>query len=116
MCLAKAPRPGRYPAIPALILALLSAPALIAQSRQSIPPSEDLEGSPLYHVLPKDQIQAIFQPEFVSGAEADAQMTPEEPILGVFDGRNARAYSIWQLDHHEVVDDRLGDVPIAVTW
>ena len=81
-----------------------------------MPPSEDIDGSPMYKVLAKDTIPAIYAPEFVSGAEADAQMVPHEPILGVFDGINARAYSIWQLDHHEVVDDTLGSVPIAATW
>ena len=85
-------------------------------SRRPNPPSEDIDGSPMYKVLPKDQIPAIYEPQFVSGAEADAQMLPHEPILGVFDGVSARAYSLWQLDHHEVVDDMLGSVPIAATW
>jgi hypothetical protein len=34
----------------------------------------------------------------------------------VFDGTVAKAYSLWQLDHHEIVNDTLGDVPIATTW
>jgi hypothetical protein len=70
----------------------------------------------MYIVLPRDEIPALFEPEFLHGEEADAQMEPDEPILGVFDGVNARAYSVWQLDQHEVVDDMLGNVPIAATW
>ena len=39
-----------------------------------------------------------------------------EPILGVHDGQRARAYPLWYLDTHEIVNDMLGDVPIAATW
>ena len=28
----------------------------------------------------------------------------------------ARAYSAWHLDHHEIVNDRIGKTAIAVTW
>jgi hypothetical protein len=38
-------------------------------------------------------------------------------VLGVFDGQVAKAYSIWLLDRHEVVNDSLPHLgPIAVTW
>ena len=86
------------------------------QEERPPPPSNDIQGSPLFHVLAKDEIQAVFDPEFVSGEEADAQMRPDEPILGVFNGTAAHAYSVWQLEDHEVVDDVLGDTPIAATW
>ena len=37
-------------------------------------------------------------------------------IIGVVLDGEARAYSIWHLDRHEVVNDRLGETPIAATW
>jgi hypothetical protein len=67
-------------------------------------------------VLPPDAIPAIDNPQFVPVAEADGFMRPDEPVLGVTDGKLAKAYSIWQLNHHEIVNDRLGSLALAVTW
>ena len=100
----------------ALLLAFAVSPVVAQERDTSSMPKKDIDGSPMYIVLPRDQIPAVFEPEFLHGEEADAQMKPDEPILGVFDGVNARAYSLWQLERHEVVDDMLGDVPIAATW
>lgn len=77
--------------------------------------TEDLRGSPLYIVLEPEAIPSIDEPRFVSAAEATF-LQEDEPVLGVFDGNVAKAYSIWQLDHHEIVNDMLGDTPIAATW
>lgn len=78
-------------------------------------PTEDLRGSPLYKVLERDAIPAIDEPRFVPAAAASF-MKEDEPILGVRDGQAAKAYSLWLLDHHEIVNDTLGDRPIAATW
>jgi hypothetical protein len=75
-----------------------------------------VDGSPIITVLPTDAIPAIDAPTFVSAREADRMMQPDEPILGVTDGKVAKAYSLWQLNHHEIVNDQLGTLPIAVTW
>lgn len=40
----------------------------------------------------------------------------DEPVLGVRRGTVARAYSLWQLNHHEIVNDQVGDLPLAITW
>jgi hypothetical protein len=74
------------------------------------------EGDPMYSVLPPNQIPAIMTPRFVSGEEAQAQMSPAEPILGVTIDGKARAYSLWQLDSHELVNDTLSGVAIAAVW
>lgn len=69
-------------------------------------------------VLPEDAIPALTSPVFVSGAEADRLMDDDEPVLGLVDPvtGQAKAYSLWHLDAHEIVNDRLGKQPIAVTW
>jgi len=73
-------------------------------------------GDEVYQVLPLGAIPAIDDPAFVSGEAANAQMRPEEPVLGiVVDGR-ARAYSLWQLDAHEIVNDEIAGTAIAATW
>lgn len=75
-----------------------------------------VDGSPIITVLPKDAIPAIDNPKFVSAEEADRVMTLDEPVLGMTDGNVAKAYSLWQLNHHEIVNDRIGTLPVAVTW
>jgi hypothetical protein len=75
-----------------------------------------VEGAPLYSVLPLDAIPSIDQPRFVSVSEARAFMHPDEPVLGVVSGDEARCYSTWLLEGHEIVNDSLGGVPIAATW
>ena len=73
-------------------------------------------GDDVYQVLPLGAIPAIDEPEFVTGEAADAQMKPEEPVLGVVIGDTARAYSLWQLDGHELVNDSIEGTAIAATW
>jgi hypothetical protein len=74
------------------------------------------DGDSMFAVLPLDAIPAIREPEFLSGKEADAQMSPEEPVIGIVLDGEARAYSMWQLDSHEIVNDRVGEKAFAVTW
>jgi hypothetical protein len=67
-------------------------------------------------VLPQDAIPAIFDPQFVSAAEADAQLAPEGLVLGVSVEGDHRAYGVAFLSGHEVVNDVIGGRPLAVTW
>ena len=78
--------------------------------------TEMVDGSPIITVLPTDAIPAIDNPKFVSATEGNRVMQPEEPVLGVTDGKVAKAYSLWQLNHHEIVNDQIGSLPLAVTW
>ncbi len=89
--------------------------ALVARAAFAADP-EVVQGSPILTVLPLDAIPAIDNPKYVPVAEADRFMRPDEPILGITDGKVAKAYSTWQLNHHEIVNDALGDLPLAVTW
>jgi len=75
-----------------------------------------VDGDDVYQVLPVGKIPAIDDPEFVRGAEADAQMKSNEPVLGVVVDGDARAYSLWQLDAHEIVNDEIRGTAIAATW
>ena len=75
-----------------------------------------VDGDSVYQVLPPDAIPAIRSPEFVSGEAAAKQMSDDELVLGAVINGEARAYSLWQLDSHEIVNDVSGDVLFAVTW
>jgi hypothetical protein len=65
--------------------------------------------------LPRDAIPAIDRPTFVTAADARF-MQPREYVIGITDGSVAKAYSTWQLNAHEIVNDTLNGRPIAVTW
>ncbi len=74
------------------------------------------DGDPMYTVLPPGAIPALVKPEFLNGKRASAQMYPNEPVIGVLLGGEAKAYSMWHLDAHEIVNDILFGKAIAVTW
>ncbi|MCH7944933.1 MAG: DUF3179 domain-containing protein [Armatimonadetes bacterium] len=68
----------------------------------------------VHFVLPRDAIQAVWEPQFVAAADAD--MPADALVIGVaFDGE-AHAYSINLLDTHEIVNDVVGGRKIAATW
>lgn len=74
------------------------------------------DGDPMHAVLPPDAIPAINDPQFVTGNQADRQMQADEPVLGLVIDGDARAYSLWQLDAHEIVNDTVGGRALAATW
>jgi len=63
----------------------------------------------------KDAIPALMDPVFVSAAEGDLTWRPAVRVLGVVINGEARAYPIPILWWHEIINDRLGGGPIAVT-
>ncbi len=67
-------------------------------------------------LLRKDAIPAILEPEFLTIAEADGQMTEDELVLGISIEGDSRAYSVNMLSRHEIANDVVGGVPVAVTW
>ncbi len=75
-----------------------------------------IDGEPMYQVLPAGAIPAIMRPEYLQGEEADAQMADDEPVMGLMLEGEVRAYSLWQLDAHEIVNDSIGGIDFAVTW
>lgn len=69
----------------------------------------------LYSVLPRDAIPAIDRPAFEPAA-SNRSLARREPVIGLVGDREARAYSTWQLDRHEIVNDVFEGRPVAVTW
>ena len=67
-------------------------------------------------ILGKDGIPSIDNPRFLEGEEADNQMLETERVIGVSINGDHRAYSLNMLSRHEIVNDTVGDVPVAVTW
>lgn len=63
----------------------------------------------------KDGIPAIDKPRFVPLAEY-READGDEPVVSVTVGGASRAYPLRVLIWHEIVNDTLGGVPIAVTY
>ncbi|MEF8781030.1 MAG: DUF3179 domain-containing protein, partial [Haloferacaceae archaeon] len=64
---------------------------------------------------PKDGIPSIDDPSFVGPDDADF-LDPGDPVFGVARDGVVKAYPQKILVQHEIVNDSLGDVPVAVTY
>ncbi len=84
--------------------------------RSANPDTNKYDQYEIVTLLPRDAIQAIDDPKFLSRDEADESYESQEMILGVEIDGDARAYSVPFLSSHEIVNDFVGGVPIAVTW
>ena len=80
-------------------------------SRHTVPYAEILSGGP-----PKDGIPAIDRPSYVSIERADEWLKPREPVILLEIDGVARAYPLQILMWHEIVNDTLASVPVAVTF
>lgn len=67
-------------------------------------------------LLPQDAIPAIDNAEYYSVEKANEEYSPDELVIGVEFNGDARAYSVSLLSRHEIVNETVGDVKIAVTW
>jgi len=67
-------------------------------------------------VLPKGRIPAIDEPQFTGVDGADGWLDDKEPVLAVEIDGAARAYPVQILMWHEIVNDELAGVPVAVTY
>lgn len=64
---------------------------------------------------PRDGIPALNDPEMIDVDDAD--LPAREPVIALeLDGETPRAYPIRYLIWHEIVNDRVGDTPVAVTF
>lgn len=65
---------------------------------------------------PKDGIPALSDPQFFEAAQ-EQRIQPSEPVITVeIEGERPRAYPIRYLTWHEIVNDQIGNLPVAVTF
>ena len=64
---------------------------------------------------PPDGIPAIEHPRFLAPRDVDF-LADNEPVLARDVGNDARAYPVQILIWHEIVDDTVGDIPVAVSY
>jgi len=85
-------------------------------ARQTRIPADKYADLEIVTLLPRDAIPAIDNPRFLTAAEADDYYDPNELVMGVTFNGETRAYSVPFLSGHEIVNDTVGGVKIAVTW
>ncbi len=79
-------------------------------STTSVPAGEIRSGG-----VPKDAIPAISEPRIIAANQASF-LKGEDRVIGVKLGGVSRAYPLMIMNHHEIVNDILGDRSIAVTY
>lgn len=69
-------------------------------------------------VVPRDAFPVFDDPEMLSAAEAEKQevIFDRDVIIGVAHNGEAKAYPITIMGVHELGNDTIGGVPIAVSW
>lgn len=73
--------------------------------------SEIMSGGP-----PKDGIPALSDPSFINASD-ESRIGDREPVITLeIDGQTPRAYPIRYLTWHEIVNDKVGNTPVAVTF
>jgi hypothetical protein len=80
-------------------------------ARHTVRLEEIVPGGP-----PKDGIPAIDRPRFESLRSANRWLEEREPVIVVEQAGKTRAYPLQILIWHEIVNDRIGDLPVAVTF
>ncbi len=76
----------------------------------SIPKSEVLDGGP-----GKDGIPALVNPDLTT-IQNITYLSENDLVIGIKNGDDVRAYPHAILDWHEIVNDDLGDVSVAITY
>lgn len=101
---------------------LVSIPLVISAVQSAMPMNGfDISGSlvpedEIHHGgPPRDGIPAISNPRFISHLKA-GWLQPDDRVIGIEIDGHRRAYPIRILDHHEIVNDRIGDRAIAITY
>jgi hypothetical protein len=80
-------------------------------SRHSVPFAEIMSGGP-----PKDGIPAVDRPRFSGVSKAAQWLHAAEPVIVLVRGDDARAYPLQIMTYHEIVNDTVDGLPVAVTF
>src|SRR5215813_10129652 len=103
-----------------LVVALTWLFSLVAASPAQTLNGFDLKGALVLsdRILPggpgRDGIPAIDAPKFIPANAA--KLAPDDRVLGLARNGVVKAYPVRVLNWHEIVNDRFGDEPIAVTY
>ena len=82
-----------------------------SEERHTVPLDQIVSGGP-----PPDGIPSIDNPKFISVQEASKFLEDSELVLGLNIHGDIRSYPLQILVWHEIVNDEVGGVPVAVTY
>jgi hypothetical protein len=105
-------RPGYLPpAIPVLLLSLALLLSLVSAASCESPPFG-------YQAVSRDAFPVFDNPRLIPGAQAEEEGTvyPRDAVIGIAHGGEAKAYPITIMGVHELGNDTIGGVPIAISW
>jgi len=83
---------------------------LMTKGEPLIDPAELIEGASF------DGIPSVDKPVTIPAREADAALAEDEQLMLVDRAGQAKAYPVRSLIRHEIVNDVVGGLPVAVTW
>ena len=93
-------------------------------STHNIPLEEVIRGNPQPNGIPSighegdwlDWTPPTSPPEFISQEEASLWLGEQEPVISIMLNGEAKAYPLQILTYHEIVNDSIGGIPIAITF
>ncbi len=81
-------------------------------SNQIVPADQIVSGGP-----PPDGIPSIDDPKFVTAANASSWLVDEfDSVIGISLNGDVRAYPLQIMVWHEIVNDVVGGIPVAITY
>ena len=95
----------------AIMLSLNPIATAIAEEKRTVPLDQIVNGGP-----PPDGIPSIDFPKFVSVEEGDEFLVDFDKVVGININGDIRAYPLQILVWHEIVNDIVGGIPVAVTY
>lgn len=100
-------------------------PKTVSQNKLAIPQEEIMVTKGQKHIVPLDKIKSggpppdgipsIDNPKFVKASEAKF-VSESDTVIGLEINGDARAYPLFIMVWHEIVNDNVGGVPVAVTY
>ena len=93
-------------------------------STHNIPLEEVIRGNPQPNGIPSighegdwlDWTPPTSPPEFISQEEASLWLGEQEPVISIMLNGEAKAYPLQILTYHEIVNDSIGGIPIAISF
>lgn len=82
-----------------------------AEEKHIVPLDQIVSGGP-----PPDGIPSIDSPKFISVADGNKFLLDSDKVLGININGDIKAYPLQILVWHEIVNDNVGGIPIAVTY
>jgi len=93
------------------MLLLISVASVRAEEKHIVPLDQIVSGGP-----PPDGIPSIDSPKFISIDDGNKFLADSDKVVGVKINGDVRAYPLQILVWHEIVNDNVGGIPVAITY